>query len=547
MRAAYDFSSRTDSASVRLAQQSGQNAIIALDSAVVKNKGDRAAQDAMFASVDRFVAAFPQSEQAKKALIQKGKRASETQRWDVLASTFRLYAERYPTDAYTPTAQKLVGDALYKQGQFAEAQAQWELAQGVASQGGRTALADTIARLRSGAANDFADTLIKQGQYRRAAEEVYVALADKNPQGEKAPEALRNAIETYMIVVDSGAAKNMSADDIRQSRERAIELSQRLTTTYPNYRYRRQYLHLTARLLAESGKREEAVEALRALTADNAGTPVERKANLIRIAVALDSLGRKKEAADAYEQFANAYRTDKEAPNALYNSAVTYVEAGDSASAARVYGVFANRYPQDARVAQARAVRVALLRASGDSTTATAELSKLCVRPSADLKDECAARVGRAAYERGIALFETYQPIQLVISDVKQLTAAGLKRASARKQALLVQMRTEFGRAIRSGSPEYLAAATYQLGLAQQEYGNFLKNVVLPEGLTEQEQTAGRNGAARQAEEFYVAARATWQALVEKAEQDEDLKKSDAARQYVDRAREALRNAGESK
>ena len=189
-RAAYEYSQR-DTA---LAQRAGQNAIVAFDSALVRNKNDRGAQDAMFSAVDRYVAAFPETELAKRALIQKGKRASESQRWDVMAQTFQTYAQRYPNDPYTPTAQKLVGDAMYRGGQYAEAQTQWETAQSVATSSGRRALADSIARIRTGAAATFADTLVKQGEYRRAAEEIYVTIAERNPNSERAPEALRDAI-----------------------------------------------------------------------------------------------------------------------------------------------------------------------------------------------------------------------------------------------------------------------------------------------------------------------------------------------------------------
>src|SRR5919108_5089223 len=164
-KAAYEYPQRDTT----LAQRAGQNAIVAFDSALVRNKNDRAAQDAMFSAVDRYVAAFPENELAKRALIQKGKRASEAQRWDVMAQTFQTYAQRYPNDPYTPTAQKLIGDALYRAGQYAEAQTQWQTALTVANTAGRRALADSITRIRAGAAATFADTLVKQGEYRGAA------------------------------------------------------------------------------------------------------------------------------------------------------------------------------------------------------------------------------------------------------------------------------------------------------------------------------------------------------------------------------------------
>ena len=526
-QAAYQYGGRSDS----LALLAGQNAVVALDSALVRNRTDRAAQDAFFATVDRFVAAFPQSDIAKRALIAKGRRASEAQRWDVMAETFRNYAQRYPNDPYTPTAQRFVADALYRQGQYSEAQGQWETARQAAVAGGRRALADSITRLQTTAAASYADTLVKQGEYRRAAEEVYVAFADKNPRDPKAPDALRNAIETYMLQ-DSVARSRSDDGASRQARERAIELSGRLVSQYPTYRYRGQYQALQARLLAESGRREEAVEALRAVAASSTG-PAKADA-MVRLAVTLDSLNRDREAAQAYEQFSAAFPRDSRSADAQYNAAVTYREAGDNAAAARAFGTFVTRFPSDRRAADARTARVALLRAAGDSTAASAELARLCVRPTADLRTECAEREGQAAFRQGVALWPRYKAERLVIRTVGQLTQAGVQRASAQKQSLLRTMTGHFTRAIRSGSPAPLAAATFYVGLAQWEYGEFLKNVQLPSTLTPEQRQAAEQGSAQQAETNYEAARKTWQSLIDKAQAE------NFSNPWVDRARQAL-------
>jgi cellulose synthase operon protein C len=516
-----------------VAEQAGRNAIVAYDSALVRNRTDRAAQDSLFAVIDRFATTFPRSNIARTALVQKGRRASETQRWDVMASTFRTYAERYPNDPFTPTAQKLVGDALYRSGNYAEAQQQWESAETIARRSGRSALVDTIASVRTTAAASFADTLVRAGEYRRAAEEVYVAYADKNPNAAKAPDALRDAIETYMLA-DSVARRQGNAEASTAARERAIELSRRLFTTYPRYQYRTQYQSLHARLLAETGKREEAVSALQALIAGNPSWSGRPDA-MIRLAVSLDSLGRKRDAAAAYEAFVAAYPRDRRAADAQYNAAVTYVEAGDSTAAGRAYGTFAQRFPRDTRAAQARTTRLALLRASGDTATVNAELATLCARnPTGDLRTACADRVGQGYFRRGAALFPTYKAIELVIPTKAQLTAAGVQRASARKQQMLREMTSLFTRAIESGSPEYLSAATYYVGLAQWEYGEFVKNVRLPTALTEEERAEAAAGSARQAEQYYTAARNTWQQLLEKAQAE----RIDNA--WVTRTREAI-------
>ena len=79
---------------------------------------------------------------------------------------------------------------------------------------------------------------------------------------------------------------------------------------------------------------------------------------MVRIASTLDSLGRKREAAAAYEAFASAYPSDPRAADAQYNAAVTYLEVPDSAAASRAYGTFADRFPKDPRAPQAQSTRL---------------------------------------------------------------------------------------------------------------------------------------------------------------------------------------------
>jgi TolA-binding protein len=528
VNAAYRYE-RGDSS---IAETAGQNAIVALDSALARGRSDRAAQDALFSAVDRYVAAFPGTETAKRALIQKGRRASETERWEVMAEAFRTYAQRYPNDAFTPSAQKLIGDALYRQGQYAEAQAQWEQAGQVAAATGRRALADSITRVRAAAASTYADTLVRRGEYRQAAEEVYVSFAERNPTDARAPDALRNAIETYMLADSAARARNDESAS-REARSRAIELSRRLAQQYPNYQYRSQYQMLAARLLSEMGRREEAVDALReAIAAAPAG---EAKADaMVRLAVTLDSLGRQREAAEAYEAFATQFPRDQRAAGALYNAGLSYREANQQAEAARVFGAFAQRFPRDQRAGAARQARVELLRTAGDTAAVTSELAQLCQNPPAELRADCAARAGERAFRQGRALFDDYERVRLVIPSVQQLTAAGVQRASARKQSLLRTMNGHFTRAIQAGAPEWLAAATYYVGLAQWEYGEFLKNVQLPSALNEEQRAAALAGSAQQAEQNYEAARSTWRSLIEKAQTD------GFSNVWVERAREAL-------
>jgi TolA-binding protein len=522
-----------------LAQRAGQNAIVAFDSALARNKTDRAAQDSLFAAVDNFVRTFPQTPQAKQALIQKGRRASETQRWDVMAETFRNYAATYPNDPYTPTAQKLVGDALFRSGQYAEAQTQWDAAATVARASGRTALADSITRTRENAAGSFADTLIKQGEYRRAAEDVYVAFADRDPQSARAPEALRDAISTY-ITADSVARQRNDEAASRQAKERQIELTNRLVTQYPTYRFRRDFQSRLPRLYADLGRNEESVDALRKLVADNP-TWAGRADAMVQIATVLDTvLNRKSDAAAAYAAFAQAFPRDRRAADAQYNAAVTYLQAGDSAAASRAFGEYASRFPTGTRAQDARSQRAALLRAVGDTAAARREFQQMCARPTGAAVGECKSYRAEQSLRQAYALIDNYQAIKLRFARAQQLTKAGIPVVTRPKLNSLASLVSALRAVINTGVPEYLAAATYYLGHAQWELGNYYKNVELPATLDEQERTAAMGGFNGYAETEYKNARATWQALIDRAAQEPLIGNDPGAQRWLQAARDAI-------
>jgi TolA-binding protein len=520
------------SADAKIGEKAGQDAIAAYDSATAHGRGDRALQDSLFASVDRYVNAYPTSPVAKTALIQKGKRASESKRWDVMEATFREYVDKYPSDAYVPTAEKLIGDAMYKQGEFGKAQAQWESAGALAAKSGNKSLADSITRIRNAATVSFGDSLVKAGDYNRAAEEVYVAYADRNPKSDKAPDALRNAVEVYMLA-DSVAIAKHDAAASQAAREHALNLADRITRDYPAYKYKIQYQALQAQLLGELGHRDSAIVVLSTLVKENPTWPGRADA-MVRIAVDLDSLGKKKEAGDAYERFASAYPKDKRAADAKYNAAATYLQAGDSANAARALGSFAQMFPRDPRTPDATAERIMLLKATGANAAADAELAKLCGHPTAPLKAECASRAGAAAFATGQALWAKYQSLTLVIPKKNNLTRAGVARLSQPKKDMLAKMNGDFSKAIETGSPEWVSAGSYYAGLGQWEYGNFLANVTLPADLSPAESQAAQAGAAKQAEAYYQAANKLWKALVDKSVKEK------FTNAWVDRAKAAL-------
>lgn len=518
-----------------------RSAIVAYDSAIVLNKTDRAAQDAFFQAVDAFVAANPNSDVAKQALIQKGKRASETQRWDVMAETFRQYAQRWPNDPYTPTAQRLIGDALFKGGAYAEAQTQWESAEQIARTAGRTRLADSIAAIRRTAVDQFADTLIRQGRYENAAEDVYITFAEKNPQSEQAPDALRNAIEAY-LAADTAFRRQGDDRGSERVREKAVRTVNLLAERYPNYRYTNQYQQRAVNVLIGLGKHEEAAEQLRKLIA-NPGWSGRADA-MVQLAVTLDSADKAMDAARAYEDFASAYPRDRRASDALWNAGITYREAGDREAEARVMAAVLSRYGSTARGDSAAARRIVLLREMGDSTTADQEFTRLCARSGNKeaVREACAGRMAEIRKTRAaeqfrsiIAQWDDYKEIRFEFTSKAQLNAAGVRRAQSRKEQSARRLVSQLQQVARSGDPEMASAAAFTIGLVSWEFAKFLEDVRLPEGLADEERQAAVTGARENlAPPHYAEAREAWQGLVNEA------KEKDFDNAWVQRARDAL-------
>jgi tetratricopeptide (TPR) repeat protein len=515
------------------ARVAAQNAIVAYDSALARDSSDRGTQDSLFAAVDRYAARYPASDVARHALVEKGRRASQAGRWDVVAATFRTYVQQYPGDPYTPTAAKLVGDALYREGHYAEAQAQWDTAAGVASRSGRRTLADSLRHVETAAASTYADSLVRGGKYDQAVREVYLPYADRNPGTAGGADALRNAVESERTA-DSVARAGGDSAGATAARNQAIAYAQRLIRDYPAYKFRLQYETLLSDLLNESGRSAESIQALQQQIADNPAWPGRADAE-IHLAVRLDSLGRKADAAATYERFATDYPKDARAHDALYNAAATELEARDTLGAARAYGAFSARFPDDARAGAARVYRMNLLQAHGDSAGAAVELAALCrSSPPEELQPRCARQAGQAVFATAVAEFHSYRPIALVIATRGQLTAAGIKRASVHKQQLLAALSHDFSKVITSGDPELLSAATFYIGAAQWAYGDFLKNVQLPASLTDAERAAAQQGAAQQAAAYYDQAKATWADLIAKATEER------FTNIWVDRARAAV-------
>ena len=463
----------TDSALMAVARR---NATVAFDSALAHAPKDAAIRDSLFVAMDRFIALAPDAD-ARSATIVKGRRAAEGARWDVMAATFGAFEKRWPDDAFRPDASRLVGDALYKQGNYAGAQRQWQEAQSLAAKAGRKALADSVANTRFAAVSQAADSLSKGGSY-AAADSLLSGIAGDIGDANLAADALRNAIEVRLYADSLARIKGDSAASLRE-RKAAITAIEALSAKYPAYKHTFTYATVRAKLLSDVGRPADAVEALQGVIAAQAAWPGRADA-MVRVAVLLDSLGRKAESAAAF-------------------------------------GAFIQQFPKDSRVATAQRLRVERLRAAGDSTAADADLARLCGKPPEGLAPLCAARAGAQAYRDGMAQWERYAGLKLEIKSKSQLNVAGVQKASAEKVAALRALNAQFTKAVASGAPEWVAAATFQSGLAQWYYGLFLRDAILPADLTDAQRAAASGGSKQQAQAYFDGAVKIWQALVDKA------------------------------
>ncbi|MBI3568643.1 MAG: tetratricopeptide repeat protein [Gemmatimonadetes bacterium] len=543
-----------------LAANARRNAIVAFDSALavearrpaageapaVRATRARALQDSLFAATARFVAQSSDAD-ARGALIAQGRRAAEGGRWDVVATTFQGFSTRFPGDPFAPDARKAVGDAFYRQGRYADAQREWLAAQQAAVAAGRKALTDSIVSVRLAAASQAADSLTKLGRYTAAADSIFGAIAADIGDPTRAADAMRNAIEVHLQADSLARAKGATAttdfdrattaDASKRERESAIAAIERLAASYPAYQYTLTYSALRTKLLSDVGRPAEAIAGLQALIAEHPTWP-GRADGMVRVAVLLDSLGKRADAAAAYEKFSLAYPNDKRAADAQYNAALGWADAKDAPAASKAFAQFAQRFPRDPRAAEAMRARVLQLQAAGDTAAVAGELTRLCANPGNALASLCADRKGSAAFRDGMAKWDRYVALKLEIPRKSQLTKLGVENASEAKIIALRSITRDFARAIASGSPEWIAAGSFQTALAQWQYGLFLRDVVLPADITDAQREGAKRGSAQQAQGYFDAAMKLWGALVEKASAEK------IENEWVDRAKAALRGEG---
>ena len=133
-----------------------------------------------------------------------------------------------------------------------------------------------------------------------------------------------------------------------------------------------------------------------------------------------------------------------------------------------------------------------------------------------------------------MAAWDAYKSIRFEFATKAQLTAAGIERAQSAKRQARTRLTTQLRRVAASKDATWASAAAFTLGMVAWEYGKFLEDIRLPEGLTDEETAAATAGAQKIAAPHLEAARTAWQELIAAAE------KEGLDNAWVQRARAAL-------
>lgn len=208
-RSAYDYPLHPQTRDAAYAAVAATERLIPADGAVVPDAAERLA-----ATASRFVEAFPDDGRNPDVLMKAAQTAERANRPKLAEPLARRVVERYPTSRWAAPAQRIIGQALYDQGQFVEAEQAFRRA--------RAGAADPeVAALNALAASSLYQRATRDQRDGRTVDAVaeFVRVASDYPSTSLAPAALAEAAQ---INDTSGR----SAD--------ATSLWRRLVDTYPN-------------------------------------------------------------------------------------------------------------------------------------------------------------------------------------------------------------------------------------------------------------------------------------------------------------------------
>lgn len=198
---------------------------------------------------------------------------------------------------------------------------------------------------------------------------------------------------------------------------------------------------------------------------------------LFKVGESLETAGRRREAAQAYERVQGFYSGSGLAARALGRSATLYGAVGDSVRADEIAGALIEKYPDSPYASISRLERAGRLAARGDLRTALQYLNWVATRAGTDsLSAEAYVRIGRVERQR-FDLSSAREAYELCINQFPALWAASVARIEL---AGLENLRGSSDEAIAvaapllaSSQPEWRARALIVSGDAEYLRNNY--------------------------------------------------------------------------
>ena len=312
-------------------------------------------------------AAHPDGAYADAALLEVGFLRYERRRYAEAAEAFSRVLDAAPQGPYAGEAARMLGESYAALGDAARAREAFARAEGLGTASRETraevAFQDAYARFRS---RDYA-----------AAVPALLAVAEADPDGPRAGEALFWAGEAAFQAGDYGRAEAVLADFLRRFPDHRQATAGRYVLAWTHFKRRDYAAAATAfeRFLSAYSRSAESV-------------PYFADA-LLRLGDAYYALGRYDEARRVYARVPAATPERQGGDYALYQTAQAFGSEGQTEAAVAAYARLLTEYPASDLYAQALVARAALLSAQGAYDDALADYERvLTERP----RDPVAAR-----------------------------------------------------------------------------------------------------------------------------------------------------------
>ncbi len=418
-RSAYDYPAHAQTREAAYAAVAATERLIPTEGPVAPDAAERLASGA-----SRFIDAFPDDSRNADVLMKAAQTAERARRPELADTLARRLLERYPTSRWATASHRMVGQALYDQGKFPEAE-----------QAFRRALSGATGKEAS-AVNALAASALYQRATReqrdgRTAEAIaaFVRVASDYPATAVAPTALAEAAQMH-------EASGRSDD--------AVALWRRLVDAHP----------------------------------DSAEAPVA----LSRLARAAEASGDLAGAMAWHERL--AARSDPATRDELtWTIAALAERAGDWVRAERTLGALASRedLPPSRRVeAGFRAAHAA--KEQGRSSSHAALTDAALARYRAWRGQEAARELTPADVLAAQALVNLGDQRAAACAAVR--LQEPVEQALVEKRAALNAALETYGEAVAIKAADTTTAATHKIGAALDEFFQSLLNSERPSGLT---------------------------------------------------------------